>query len=482
MVQKEQFIKITDYEWELPVSTRADMKVPGIVYTKEELLDTLLTDRALDQLMNVACMPGIVKAAMVMPDVHEGYGFPIGGVAATLWPDGIISPGGIGYDINCGVRLLLTPQSFEEVQSKLPDLIRELFAQVPSGAGRGGEIILNEEELNEVLKSGAQWAVKNGFGNITDLERIESGGCLDNADPNAVSPQAKKRGYDQLGTIGSGNHFLEVSRVVNLFDTEIADLFGLKNNQVVVLIHTGSRGLGHQVATDYLKIMMAVMKSYNFDPTDRELAGVPWSSPEGQNYFNAMAAAANFAWCNREVITYEVRNAWQLIFKTHGDEIKLLYDVAHNIAKIEEHVVNGELKKLIVHRKGATRAFGPKQKDIPKTFQQTGQPVLIPGSMGTASYVLVGTEKSMQATFGSTCHGAGRRLSRHAAKKQIGGRTLRDQLYNEQGIIVRSASMSGIAEEAPFAYKDIKTVIEIVHNAGIAKKVAELKPMAVVKG
>lgn len=482
MVQKEQLKKITDYQWEIPLTTRSDMKVPAYVYAKEEMLDALLSDRSMEQLINVATMPGIVKAAMVMPDAHEGYGFPIGGVAATAWPDGIISPGGIGYDINCGVRLLLTPQHCEDVRARLPDLIRELFAQIPSGAGRGGDINLSEKEVDDVLKLGAQWAVKNGFGNENDLELIESGGRLENADPNVVSAQAKKRGHDQLGTIGSGNHFVEVDKVSEIFNNKIAGAFGLKENQVVVLIHTGSRGLGHQVATDYMKIMMNVMTAYNFNPIDRELAGVPLNSPEGQDYFNAMAAAANFAWCNREVITYKVRNAWQKIFKIKDNEIKLLYDVAHNIAKIEEHRVDGKMKKLIVHRKGATGAFGPMQKDLPEKFRKIGQPVLIPGSMGTASYVLIGTNKSMEATFGSTCHGAGRRLSRHAAKKQIGGRALRDQLFNEQGIIIRSGSMKGIAEEAPFAYKDIDVVVDTVHEAGIALKVAKLKPMAVIKG
>jgi tRNA-splicing ligase RtcB len=482
MVQKGQLKKITDYQWEIPLTTRSDMKVPAYVYAKEEMLDAMLSDRSMEQLINVATMPGIVKAAMVMPDAHEGYGFPIGGVAATAWPDGIISPGGIGYDINCGVRLLLTPQHCEDVQPKLPDLIRELFAEIPSGAGRGGDINLSEKEVDDVLKLGAQWAVKNGFGNEKDLELIESGGRLENADPNVVSSQAKKRGHDQLGTIGSGNHFVEVDKVSEIFDNKIADAFGLKKNQVVVLIHTGSRGLGHQVATDYLKIMMNVMTAYNFNPIDRELAGVPLNSPEGRDYFNAMAAAANFAWCNREVISYKVRKAWKKIFMIEDNEIELLYDVAHNIAKIEEHRVDGKMKKLIVHRKGATRAFGPMQKDIPEKFRKIGQPVLIPGSMGTGSYVLIGSNKSMEATFGSTCHGAGRRLSRHAAKKQIGGRTLRDQLFNEQGIIIRSGSMKGIAEEAPFAYKDIDVVVDTVHEAGIALKVAKLKPMAVIKG
>jgi tRNA-splicing ligase RtcB len=481
VMEKSQLKKLTDFLWEIPVSTRQDMKVPGYVYAKKEMLDAVLSDRSLDQLINVSTLPGIVKAAMVMPDVHEGYGFPIGGVAATRWPHGIISPGGIGYDINCGVRLLTTTFSYHDIAPNLESLSRELFSQVPSGTGRGGDIKLSIEELDEVLKLGAEWAVKNGYGSEEDLKLIESNGRLANADPSAVSELAKKRGCDQLGTIGAGNHFLEVDRVEKIFDQEKADVFGLKENQIVILIHTGSRGLGHQVATDYIRIMMGAMPAYNITPPDRELACVPFDSPEGQNYFNAMAAAANFAWCNREIITYEVRRAFQKELNVPGEEIKLLYDVAHNIAKIEEHRDNGEIKKFIVHRKGATRAFGPSQKDIPEKYQTTGQPVLIPGSMGTASYVLAGTNKSMDSTFGSTCHGAGRRLSRTAAKKQIGGRALRDQLLTE-GIYVRSGSLRGIAEEAPFAYKDIDLVIETVHAAGIAVKVAKLRPVAVIKG
>ncbi len=482
MLQKTQLKKITDYLWEIPVSTRSDMRVPALIYAKEEMIEAILSDRSLEQLINVSTLPGIVKAAFAMPDVHEGYGFPIGGVAATLWPEGIISPGGIGYDINCGVRLLTTSFTYNDIATKMESLSRELFSQVPSGTGRGGEVKLCTEELDEVLKSGAEWAVKNGYGISDDLELIESHGKLENADPIAVSEHAKKRGYDQLGTIGAGNHFLEVDKVEKVYDQKTADVFGIKENQVVILIHTGSRGLGHQVATDYIRIMMNAMPAYNIKPPDRELACAPFNSPEGQNYFNAMAASANFAWCNREMITYEVRRAFQKELGISGNEIKLLYDVAHNIAKIEEHRVDGEIKKLIVHRKGATRAFGPSEKDIPEKYLTTGQPVLIPGSMGTASYILAGTNKSMDTTFGSTCHGAGRRLSRTAAKKQIGGKALRDQLLKEQGIYVRSGSLRGISEEAPFAYKDIDIVVETVHEAGIALKVAKLKPMAVIKG
>lgn len=482
MTTKDQFKKLSPYLFEIPVSTRSDMRVPAWVYAREDMLDPLLSDRSLEQLMNVTTLPGIVKAAMVMPDAHEGYGFPIGGVAATLWPDGIISPGGIGYDINCGVRLLIIPQTAEEIKPRLESLSRELFAQIPSGTGRGGEVQLSTEELDEVLTLGAQWAVRNGYGTEEDLQLMEAGGHLAEADPSAVSEQAKKRGYDQLGTIGAGNHFLEVDEVVEIYDKPKAATFGLQLKGVVVLIHTGSRGLGHQVATDYIRLMGTVMSNYGIQVPDRELACVPFSSPEGQKYFRAMAAAANFAWCNRELITYSVRLAWQREGGLPGSDIKLLYDVAHNIAKVEDHEVDGKQVKLIVHRKGATRAFGPGEKDIPERFRETGQPVLIPGSMGTASYVLAGTQLSMNTTFGSTCHGAGRKMSRRAAKKLVTGRALRKQLLEEQNIVVRSGSLSGIAEEAPLAYKDIDLVVNTVHEAGIALKVARLKPMAVIKG
>ncbi len=463
------------------MTTRPDMKVPAYVYCKEEMLEAILGDRSLEQLMNVATLPGIVKAAIVMPDAHEGYGFPIGGVAAMRWPDGIISPGGIGYDINCGVRLLLTPLFYDDVVNKLEAFSKELYESIPSGTGKGGEIILNEKELDEVLKLGAPWAVKNGMGDEKDLALIESHGRLSNADPAAVSEHAKKRGLDQLGTIGAGNHFVEVDKVSNVFDEKIAAAFGIRQNQIVILIHTGSRGLGHQVATDYLRLMMNVMANYNFKPRDRELAGVPFNSKEGQDYFNAMAAAANFAWCNREIITYEIRQAWQTIFERDGSEIQLLYDVAHNIAKIEEFIINEISTKLIVHRKGATRAFGPGNMEVPEKYRSIGQPVLIPGSMGTASYILAGTNKSMEATFGSTCHGAGRRLSRTAVKKQVGGPQLKEEL-RKKGIYIQAGSYRGIAEEAPVAYKDIDIVVDTVHDAGIALKVAKLKPLAVIKG
>jgi tRNA-splicing ligase RtcB len=457
------------------------MRVPAEVYSSELMLEALLADRSLEQLINVTTLPGIQKAAMVMPDAHEGYGFPIGGVAATRYPDGVISPGGIGYDINCGVRLLLTEHRFDQVKAHLDQLSKELYQQIPSGVGKGGQVQLDTKAMDSVLKLGARWAVNHGYGEFKDLKQIESHGCLPNADPQYVSPEAKKRGSDQLGTIGAGNHFVEVDRVQQLFDEDIARAFGLRKNQVVLLIHTGSRGLGHRVATDYLRIMMKAMQNYGIDLPDRELACVPFNCPEGQHYFKAMSCAANFAWCNREVITWEVRKAWNAVFGKNAGNITVLYDVAHNIAKIEEHRINGNTMKVIVHRKGATRAFGPGFEELPGSLKNAGQPVFIPGSMGTASYVLAGTQKSMEASFGSTCHGAGRRMSRRAAKKQADAPGLVKQLL-KQGIHLQSGSYRGVAEEAPIAYKDVDIVVETVHQAGIAKKVAKLRPLAVIKG
>ncbi|HEY4618142.1 MAG TPA: RtcB family protein [Flavobacterium sp.] len=480
MIDKSQLQKKSDFLWEIPMTTRADMRVPAHVYALPEIIESMSDDRSLQQLVNVTTLPGIQKAAIVMPDIHEGYGFPIGGIAATLYPDGVISPGGIGYDINCGVRLLVSNLEYDDIKDKAEQIAIELYNKIPSGVGKGGEIKLTQEEMDEVLTEGAEWAVRKKMGFAEDLASMESMGRLKDADPNAVSDHAKKRGFDQLGTIGSGNHFVEVSRVDEIFDNLTAERFGIKNNQIVILIHTGSRGLGHQVATDYLKIMLDAMPNYNIKVPDRELACVPFSSAEGQNYYKAMCAAANFAWCNREVITWEIREAWKQLFP-NKNELQLLYDVSHNIAKIEEHEIDGKLQKLIVHRKGATRSFGPRHDEIPERFQETGQPVIIPGSMGTASYILAGTSQSMLTTFGSSCHGAGRALSRRASKRQVNVAHLEKEL-NEKGIYVRAGSRTGVAEEAPEAYKDIDLVIETVHRANIALKVARLRPVSVIKG
>lgn len=481
-MQPEVLQRISQYLWEIPRDPAKGMLVPARIFASEDMLPDLMKDRSLDQLVNVTTLPGILMAAIVMPDVHEGYGFPIGGVAATEYPHGAISPGGIGYDINCGVRLLTTPFRWEEVQEKIGMLGQALFETIPSGTGKGGAIKLSTKAIDEVLRLGAAWAVKNGYGNLEDLEKIESNGKLEIADPRSVSLQAKKRGHDQLGTIGAGNHFVEVDRVMDIFDEKMAEGFQLFKDQIVVLIHTGSRGLGHQIATDYIKIMIEAMEREGFKSPDRELSYMPFDSREGQEYYKAMAAAANFAWCNREVITWEVREAWKKVFGVEkGNQIRLLYDVAHNIAKIETYNFQGKEKKVIVHRKGATRAFGPYAADLPTEYRPFGQPVLIPGSMGTASYVLVGTSKSQELSFGSSCHGAGRRMSRRGAKRVVNAPELKKELL-EQGIIIEAGSYRGIAEEAPIAYKDVDRVVEVVHQADIAKKVAKLKPLTVIKG
>ena len=480
-MKREQLIRLSPELWEIPMTTRPGMRVPAHVYALEEMLPALLQDKSLEQLINVTTLPGIRKAAMVMPDAHEGYGFPIGGVAATSYPDGVISPGGIGYDINCGVRLLKSELKYSDVKSHLEELSKQLYKEIPSGVGQGGNLKLGLKIIDRVLKQGAAWAVENGYGDHADLEYIESHGRLEAADPAAVSESAKKRGHDQLGTIGSGNHFVEVDRIDEIYHEEAAQAFGLQKDQLVILIHTGSRGLGHQVATDHIRIMMNKMHEYGIKLPDRELACVPFNSEEGQEYYKAMCAAANYAWCNREVITWEIRNAWQNVFGVNGGHIHLLYDVAHNIAKIEEHMIDGRRQKVIVHRKGATRAFGPGFEELPSSMRNIGQPVLIPGSMGTHSYVLVGTQGSMDATFGSTCHGAGRAMSRKAAKKQVDAPSLLKEL-KEIGIHIQAGSYAGVAEEAPVAYKDVSLVVETVDRAGIAKKVARLKPVAVIKG
>jgi len=480
MLAKEILVKINDWQWEIPLGTRSDMRVPAIIYASEPIIDALLTDRSLDQLINVTTLPGIEMAALLMPDAHEGYGFPIGGVAATKYPDGVISPGGIGYDINCGVRLLKSHLTYAEIRSNIQNLSKELYSEVPSGMGRGGTLKLSVKDMDHVLQKGATWAVENGYGIEEDLDFIESNGILMEAQVNSVSPRAKQRGQDQLGTIGSGNHFVEVGRVTEIFDSNAAHVLGLTDDQVVVLIHTGSRGLGHQNATDYIKLMISEMSRYDITLPDRELACLPFNSPIGQDYFTSMAASANFAWCNREVITWEIRKAWKTIFGL-ASRLDLVYDVAHNIAKVETHVVDGTTKKLIVHRKGATRAFGPQNRELPPSYRSIGQPVLIPGSMGTASYVLTGTETSMLKSFGTTCHGAGRSMSRRAAKRKIHGRELQDELRS-RGIYVQAGSLSGIAEEAPAAYKDVNLVVEAVHQVGIANKVVKLEPLAVIKG
>ena len=483
MVTKKDIKRIADYLYEIPKSFRDDMRVPARIYADEELLEATFRDRTLEQLVNTATLPGVVKYVLVMPDAHQGYGLPIGGVIATRYPSGIISPGGVGYDVNCGVRLLVSELYAEEVEPYISDLITALYRTVPSGVGKKGPIRLSYAQMDEVLREGARWPVRQGYGTKEDLERLEEGGCLAGADPGAVSQRAKERGRPQLGTLGSGNHFVEVQEVVEVYDEEVAEAFGLFQGQLAVQIHSGSRGFGHQVCTDYVKTLQRAVAKYGIKLPDRELVCVPIDSPEGRQYFGAMASAANYAWANRQCLTHFTRQAFEEVLagKVKSWELYTLYDVAHNIAKFETHTVDGEQVKLCVHRKGATRAFPPGHPDVPEVYRQVGQPVLVPGDMGTASYVLVGAQKAMEESFGSVCHGAGRVMSRRAAKRKIRGSELRERL-EAQGIQVRAGSMSGLAEEAPEAYKDIDRVVEVVHQAGLARKVAKLRPLAVMKG
>ncbi len=473
LVQKDKNI------WEIPASYRQDMRVPARVFANKAILQAIAEDNSLEQLVNVSTLPGIVEAAMVMPDVHQGYGFPIGGIAATAHPHGAISPGGIGYDINCGVRLLTANISFEEIKHKQKDLARQLYKEVPSGVGQSGPLKLSNREMQGVLSEGAAWMVKNGKGRKRDLQHIESQGNFPGADPRKVSAKAVKRGRDQLGTIGGGNHFAEVDRIDKIFHPDIARQYNLHPDQVVVLIHTGSRGLGHQTATEYIRRFLKAQGKFNQQLPDRGLACVPLSSREGQDYYGAMGAAANYAWANRQVVTWEMRKAFQKVFDSTV-KLDVLYDVAHNIAKIESHRVKNDLQKVIVHRKGATRSFGPGTVDSP-LFKNTGQPVLIPGSMGTCNYILAGKDASTELSFGSSCHGAGRLMSRTAAHKKTKRRDLVGELKKE-GILVHAGSRRGITEEAPLAYKDVHTVVDVVEELGIVDKVASFKPLVVIKG
>jgi tRNA-splicing ligase RtcB len=463
--------RIDETLYEIPAGARPDMRVPARVFADEEMLAAIRSDASLDQLQNVATLPGIVDAAIAMPDIHQGYGFPVGGLAATELPDGVVSPGGVGYDINCGVRLLALPLTLEELGDRREKLVHELSRAIPAGAGReGGKRV----DLDEVLVNGSRTVAEHD----DDVERTESEGRLEGADSAAVSERARQRGGGQLGTMGSGNHFVEVQAVDRILDPVAADAFGLRDGQVTILIHSGSRGLGHQVCSDYVKKMDAVLARYGIVLPDRQLSCAPASSPEGTAYLAAMAAAANFAWANRQEIANRVRaSLGRLLGKEIADRTRQVYDVAHNVAKTERY--GG--RELLVHRKGATRAFPAGSAEIPDEYRTVGQPVFIPGSMGTASYVLAGEQGSMERSFGTTCHGAGRRLSRTAAKKEIHGAELRRQL-EQQGIVVRSASNKGLAEEAPFAYKDVESVVDVVAHAGLARRVARLVPIGVVKG
>jgi len=476
--------KVDDFRWRIPKSYKPGMLVDGLIYADEPMLKQIIADQALEQVANVAFLPGIVGYSLAMPDIHWGYGFPIGGVAAVRVSGGAVSPGGVGFDINCGVRIMRTNLSREEVAPKIRELVDALFYAVPSGLGSKGRIKLRSGEIDEVLLKGSRWAVNSGYGRKEDLDTTEERGEMPGADPSRVSERAKERGVPQLGTLGSGNHFLEVAAVDEIYEPEAARAMGIdRPGQVVLYVHCGSRGLGHQVADDYIKVMLAAMRKYGIEVPDRQLACAPVKSEEGQAYLAAMRGAANYAWANRQCITHWVREAFCRVMEI-GEAaagLELIYDVTHNIAKLEDHEVDGKNEKLCVHRKGATRAFPPGHPDIPRQYTAIGQPALIPGDMGRASYILVGTERAMKETWGSTCHGAGRLESRTAAKKQQSGRDVVSAL-EAKGIIVRAGSLSGLAEEAPEAYKDVTDVVRVAHGAGISRKVARTRPIAVVKG
>ncbi|RLE65147.1 MAG: RNA-splicing ligase RtcB [Thermoprotei archaeon] len=476
--------KISDVIWEIPKSFRPGMRVPVRIFADKNLLEKMKSDRTLIQASNIAHLPGIYKYSIVLPDGHEGYGFPIGGVAAFDVEEGVLSPGGVGYDINCGVRLIRTDLTVDEVRPHLRRLLDTLFRYIPSGVGSTGRLSLSIGELDKVLAEGVEWAISKGYGWSEDSEYIEENGSMDTADPDKVSARAKSRGRAQLGTLGSGNHFLEIQVVDKIYNPEVAKILGIyEEGQITVMIHTGSRGFGHQVCSDYLRVMERAMRKYGIRVPDRELAAVPANSREAEDYFAAMSAAANFAWTNRQLILHWTRQVFQNIFHRSADELgmKIVYDVAHNIAKRERHKVNGEYKTVYVHRKGATRAFPPGHPDIPSKYRSIGQPVLIPGSMGSASYVLIGTSKAMEISFGSTAHGAGRLLSRSKAIRTYKPREVEGALA-KKGILIRAATLRVISEEAPGAYKDVDRVADVSHRVGIATKVVRLVPIGVTKG
>jgi tRNA-splicing ligase RtcB len=479
-----QLIKIDSNRWEIPQSYKPGMRVPGLIYASEEMLESISGEQTPEQVANVAFLPGIVKFSFAMPDIHWGYGFPIGGVAAMDVKNGVISPGGVGYDINCGVRLLRTNLSEAEVRSKIGQLINALFANVPSGLGSEGKIKMSKKNMNELMVKGARWAVEHGFGSEEDLDVTEEGGSMEGADPSKISERAIKRGMPQAGTLGSGNHFLEVQVVKEIFDPEIANVMGINEiGQILVLIHTGSRGFGHQVCTDHLRVMEETTSKYGIKLPDRQLACAPIESKEGKDYLAAMACAANYAWNNRQCIAHWTKESFSKVFAKSSEELgmKQIYDITHNIAKMEEHIVDGKKIKVCVHRKGATRAFPPGHKDIPQCYKEIGQPVLIPGDMGRCSFIAVGTQKAMEESFGSTCHGAGRVLSRRAAKRALKGRDVLRELQSRD-ITVKTGDIPSLAEEASLAYKDVTEVIDVVHQAGISRKVAMTVPIGVIKG
>lgn len=476
--------KINDFKWEVVRDKSLGMRVHGIIFADEGILKHAEQEKTIDQVINVATLPGILKASYAMPDIHYGYGFPIGGVAAMNKDEGVISPGGVGFDISCGVRVLRTNLSIHDIKSRLEDIVYELSVYIPKGVGSKGKIKLSDSRMRELFIEGVNWAIKNGYGWEEDKYFMEENGCMVGANPDYVSQQAVKRGNDQVGTLGSGNHFLEIQKVDEIYDEKAARILGLEKDQITIMIHSGSRGLGHQICSDYIKVMQKASLKYGIKLPDRQLACAPITSQEGKKYYSAMACAVNYAMVNRHCLAHWVRFALERIFKKSAKslDLGLIYDVSHNIAKMELHSVNGKTEEVCVHRKGATRAYGPGHRDIPDVYKDIGQPVIIPGDMGRYSYILLGTERAMQESFGSTCHGAGRLLSRSKAKKLVSGSQLKQELFDKRGIVVVAGSMSGLAEEAPDAYKDVSKVVDVTHNAGISKKVVKLCPLGVIKG
>ncbi len=476
--------RIDDYRWEIPTSYKAGMRVAGLIYASQSMLEHIFEEQVFEQVANVAFLPGIVGHSLAMPDIHWGYGFPIGGVAATRVADGVISPGGVGFDINCGVRLLRTNLTVDEVRPEITKLVNELYENVPSGLGSEGKIRVSQKELDQVLTQGSRWALEKGLGEPEDIVVTEEAGCIKQANPDKVSVKAKKRGIPQLGTLGSGNHFLEVEAVTEIYDPAAAGVMGITGvGQILVLIHTGSRGLGHEVCGDYVRLLGEAVKRYGIALPDRQLACAPVSSAEGQDYLEAMACAANYAWTNRQCIAHWTRESFARVFGRSQREIGLeqIYDVCHNIAKIEEHSVGGRRQRLCVHRKGATRAFPPGHRDVPERYRDIGQPVLIPGDMGRGSFVALGTERAMAESFGSTCHGAGRLKSRSAARRSLNGAEVARQLAS-RGITVKTGDLGSLAEEASPAYKDVAEVVEVTDKAGLSRKVVRTEPVGVIKG
>lgn len=481
---KKSLERLDPHRWEVPVDYKQGMRVPGIIYADDKLMKDIENDDSVEQVANAATLPGIVGWSLAMPDIHFGYGLPIGGVVATdPEADGVITPGGVGFDINCGVRLLSTNLVRDDVAPHLRPLVEGLFNALPSGVGSSGRIKLSARDEKEVVTRGARWAVEQGFGTEDDLEHAESGGALEGCDPSVISKKAFDRGRKQIGTLGSGNHFAEVQVVDEIYEPEVAEAFGLREGQITLMIHCGSRGFGHQVCTDFLVVMEQAVRKYGIELPDKQLACAPYSSPEGQDYLSAMVGAANYAWANRQALTHWAREAFMQVLSVGPRELgmRLIYDVAHNIAKLEEHTYEGEKRRLIVHRKGATRAFPKGHPEVPEAYREVGQPVLIPGDMGRYSFILVGTPKAMAESWGSSCHGAGRLMSRKAATRLAKGRSIFREM-EDKGILLRAAGRRTVVEEISEAYKDVSDVVRVVHEAGIATMVAKVRPLAVVKG